>query len=195
MRVLGPRRGIPPGSPAAFLDRDGTLNRNIPGEYITSPGQIELYARVPAALKLLSRKGYRLVIITNQSAIGRGYMTAETSRAINARLVSMLRREGVEIDAVYCCPHTPEARCGCRKPAAGLLREAARDLKLAVSASFVAGDKKCDMQLADNAGLKGYLVLTGGGRKAASRAAAYRDILSVAAAVPDLSNHTPRRKK
>ena len=90
MRAWLSRRQPSAGAPAAFLDRDGTLNRNRHGVYVTRPEQLELYARVPAALKLLSRKGYRLIVLTNQSGIARGYMTAAASRAINMKLVRPL---------------------------------------------------------------------------------------------------------
>lgn len=176
-------------APAAFLDRDGTLNRNRPGEYITRPEQLSLYARVPAGLKILSAKGYRLIVITNQSAIARGYMTAAEAGAINLRLVEVLRREGIVLDGIYFCPHAPADKCGCRKPAAGLIREAAADRSIDMRRSFVAGDKDCDMRLARRAGLKGYLVMTGGGRAAAAgrTVPGFRDLLSLALAVPDLS--------
>jgi histidinol-phosphate phosphatase family protein len=195
MLVWKARKVFRPGAPAAFLDRDGTLNRNIPGKYITRPDQIELYARVPAALRLLSLKGYRIVIITNQSGIGRGYMTEKVSAAINLKLVAGLKARGAAVDAVYCCPHTPEAGCACRKPGSGLVKEAVKDLKLDSRASFVAGDKACDLGVAREANLKGYLVLTGGGLKTAGKSRGYRDLFSVAKAVPDLSGRQSRRMR
>ncbi|HNW45273.1 MAG TPA: HAD family hydrolase [Elusimicrobiales bacterium] len=178
-----------PASPAAFLDRDGTLNRNRHGVYVTRPGQLELYARVPAALKLLAKKGYLLIVVTNQSGIARGYMTEARSRAIQLKLVAQLKRRGVKLDGVYFCPHAPDGGCACRKPAPGLLKEAAADHRIDMRRSFVAGDKACDLQLARRAGIKGYLVMTGGGRAAAAGSAApgFRDLLSLALAVPDHS--------
>ncbi|PIU19345.1 MAG: hypothetical protein COT18_07970 [Elusimicrobia bacterium CG08_land_8_20_14_0_20_59_10] len=176
------------GAPAAFLDRDGTLNRNRHGQYITRPGQLRLYARASAALKLLARKGYLLVVITNQSGIGRGYMTMAVSKAINLKLVGELRRKGVRLDAVYFCPHVPGDNCSCRKPAPGLAQEAAADGSLDLERSFVAGDKASDLEFAVRAGLKGHLVLTGAGRKTAARLKkkAFRDILSLAKAMPEI---------
>lgn len=186
MRAWLSRRRPSPRAPAAFIDRDGTLNRNRHGVYVTRPEQLVLYSRVPAALKLLAAKGYRLIVLTNQSGIARGYMTAAASRAINLKLVRLLRREGVTLDGIYFCPHGPAANCACRKPAPGLLKEAAADSPIEMRGSFVAGDKDCDLRLARRAGLKGYLVMTGGGRAAAASRGApgFRDLLSLARAVP-----------
>lgn len=187
MRAWVARRGGPK-APAAFLDRDGTINRNRHGVYVTSAGGLELYARAAAGLKLLSAKGYRLVVLTNQSGVARGYMTEAESLRINRKLVKDLAAEGVRLDAVYYCPHGPAEGCGCRKPEPGLLKEAARDLAIEMKGSFVAGDKSSDVELARRAGLEGKLVLTGGGRAAAakSKAKAYRDLLSLALAAEDL---------
>ncbi len=106
------------------------------------------------------------------------------------KLVALLRGEGIALDAIYFCPHTPEARCACRKPAPGLLEEALADRRLDLRRSFVAGDKGSDLRLARRAGLKGYLVMTGAGRAAAAaeKHAAFRDLLALARAVPDLKD-------
>lgn len=189
MRAWFARGAAPANAPAAFLDRDGTLNRNRHGEYITRPEQLELYTRVPAALKLLAKKGYRLIVISNQSGIARGYMTAAASKAINLKLIKALRGHGVALDGIYFCPHAPADNCACRKPAPGLLKEAAADRPIDMRRSFVAGDKDCDLRLARGAGLKGYLVMTGGGRAAGARShrPGFRDLLSLAHAVPDVN--------
>lgn len=189
MRCWPGQKPVFRGAPAAFLDRDGTLNRNRHGRYISRPGQLRLYARAAEALRLLARKGYLLVVITNQSGIGRGYMTMAVSKAINLKLVGELRREGVRLDAIYFCPHVPGDNCSCRKPAPGLAHEAAASGRLDLERSFVAGDKSSDLEFAGRAGLKGYLVLTGGGRKTAARLKkrAFRDILSLAKAMPEIN--------
>lgn len=181
---------VAPGAPAptAFLDRDGTLNINRPGTYITRPGQLRLYAQAPAALRLMAAKGYRLVVLTNQSAVARGYMSLAAARAINLKLVKDLRREGVKIDAVYMCPHGPDDGCGCRKPAPGLLKEAAKDRPADLRSSFLAGDKASDLRMAANGGIKGFLVLTGEWRSAGAAAAksGYKGLLALARALPDV---------
>ena len=176
-----------PAAPTAFLDRDGTLNRDRAGVYITSPDQLKLYSSAARAVKLLSEKGYRIVVLTNQSGVGRGYMTLAAAKAINLKLVRELRAAGAPVAAVYFCPHAPDAACACRKPRPGLLREARKDLPADLRRSFVAGDKPSDLALARNAGLKGYLVLTGQGR--AASAAGYKDLLALARAVPDLGKN------
>ncbi len=172
--------------PTAFLDRDGTINHNRAGTYITRPSQLKIYAAAPAALRLLSAKGYRIVVITNQSGVARGYMTLAGSRAINLKLLRDLRRAGAVVDAIYFCPHGPGEKCACRKPAPGLILEAVKDRPADMARSFMAGDKKCDLLLAKNSGLKGFLVLTGQGKSAAGVTRAYKDLLALARALPDL---------
>jgi histidinol-phosphate phosphatase family protein len=183
-------RSAPP-APTAFLDRDGVLNRDRAGNYVTRPAQIRLYAAAAPALRLLLRKGYRLVVLTNQSGVARGYMTLAQAKAINLRLLRDLRREGAPVDAVYFCPHGPDDGCACRKPAPGLIEEANKDRPADMARSFMAGDKKSDLGLARRAGIKGYLVLTGQGRAAGAAAKkGYRDLLALARALPDHKRKT-----
>lgn len=185
--------------PTAFIDRDGTLNRDRAGAYITRPSQLKLYAGAPAALKLIAAKGYRIVVLTNQSGVARGYMTLSGSVAINLKLVRDLRLQGARVDAVYFCPHGPGENCACRKPATGLIREAVKDSPADMARSFVAGDKDSDLRLAKKAGLKGYLVLTGQGKSAAGAAPAHKDLLALARALPgpaeNPSDTTKKRKR
>jgi histidinol-phosphate phosphatase family protein len=181
-----------PPAPTAFLDRDGTINRDRAGVYITQPAQLKIYSKAPAALKLIAAKGYRIVVITNQSGVARGYMTLAASKAVNLAMVRTLGRLGVKIDAVYFCPHGPGEACACRKPATGLLLEAARYFPYDRKNSFVAGDRASDLRLAANAGIKAFPVLTGQWRSlppAAARAG-HRDLLALARALPDLSAGT-----
>lgn len=186
MRAWPPRRPARgKKAPAAFLDRDGTLNRDRAGVYITAPQQLKIYAGAPEALRRLAAKGYRLVVLTNQSGVARGYMTLAEAKRVNLKLVRELKKAGVRLDAVYFCPHGPDDGCGCRKPRAGLLKEAARELAIDLRRSFVAGDKASDLDLAKAAGIKGLLVLTGQG-KAAGRPGAFRSLAALAAAVPDV---------
>jgi len=182
--------GIKPGPavPTAFLDRDGTLNRDSKA-YITSLAALKPYAFAAKAVALLNRKGYRVVVLTNQSGVARGYMTLARSRAINLKLVRGLRRAGAVIDAVYFCPHGPDDGCGCRKPAPGLIEEALKDSPADLKRSFMAGDKNSDLKLARRAGLKGKLVLTGQWRSAGAAAArrGHKDLLALARSLPDYS--------
>ena len=171
---------------AVFLDRDGTLNPDRPGWYLTKPSQMRVYRRVPAALKLLRESGYRLVVVTNQSGLGRGYLDEATLGRIHAKLKRLLARGGARLDGIFYCPHHPDVRCACRKPKALLARRAARALGLTLKGSVVIGDKPADMGLARALGVPGVLVLTGHGRhfRAASTAlkpvAVRRDLLSAA---------------
>jgi histidinol-phosphate phosphatase family protein len=177
-------------APTAFLDRDGTINRDKAGAYILKRSQFKLYAKAPAAVRLLNKKGYRVVVLTNQSAVGRGYMTLAESLAINRKMVRELRLAGAAVAAVYFCPHAPQKECSCRKTRPGLIKEALRDSPADLALSFMAGDKKCDLDLAHNAGIKGRLVLTGQWRHSLGAAAAkkgHKDLLALARALPDVS--------
>lgn len=189
MRAWPPAVSKHQEAPTAFLDRDGTINRDRAGVYITRPAQLKLYARAPAAIRLLTAKGYRVVVLTNQSGVGRGYMTLKASLAISRKLVLDLRRAGARVDAVYFCPHGPDQACRCRKPATGLLEEAAVHFPYDKKTSFVAGDRNSDLKLARNAGLKALPVLTGQWRSLPPAAArrAHKDLLALARALPDLA--------
>ena len=188
MRAWPPKIKPGPAAPTAFLDRDGTLNRDSKA-YVTSPAALKIYAFAARAVALLNRKGYRVVVLTNQSGVARGYMTLTRSMAINLKLVRELRRGGAAIDAVYFCPHGPDDGCRCRKPSPGLIEEALKDSPADMKRSFMAGDKSSDLELARRAGLKGRLVLTGQWRSAGAAAAkrGFRDLLALARSLPDYS--------
>ena len=150
--------------PAVFLDRDGTIIHDRPGFYLTDPRKLRFYADAFKALRILACLGYRLIVITNQSGVGRGYMTLARSKAINMKLVTGLRARGIELDGVYFCPHLPDAGCACRKPGGGLIKEALKYHRIDLSRSIVIGDKAADMKLADSLGLASVLVKSGHGR-------------------------------
>ena len=154
-------------SPAVFLDRDGTLMRDV--DYCGDPKDVEVFGGATEALRLLKSCGYRLFIITNQSGIGRGYFTDEQYRTVEREF---LRQLGDElIDATYYCPHGPDNICGCRKPETGLVVQAAHDYNLDLTRSFFVGDKDSDIQCGKEAGAKTILVHTGYGRYADQNAA------------------------
>ena len=150
--------------PAVFLDRDGTLIHDRPGHYLADPAKLRFYVHAFEALRLLSRLGYRLIVVTNQSGIARGYLTLRTAAAINRRLQKALARKGVGLDGIYFCPHGPGEGCGCRKPAPGLIKEAAGRHNIDLARSYVIGDKLGDMRLAAALKLRGVFVKTGHGR-------------------------------
>ena len=153
---------------AVFIDRDGTLNEDI--GYVSTPADLALYPWAAEAVRLINDSGLLTVVITNQSGVARGMYTEETLGAIHSRMIEELAREGARIDAVYYCPHHPEVgtapyriACECRKPRTGMLDNAAHEHKIDLARSFVIGDKASDIKLAENAGSRAALVLTGYG--------------------------------
>jgi len=147
---------------AIFLDRDGTI-LNERG-YLGDPRQIHFYSFAFEALRKLRQAGYKLVVITNQSGIGRGYFSEATLKKVHQRFLALLKKKGVRIDGIYYCPHTPEAGCRCRKPKPYLVKQATKKMGLQLKTSYVIGDQARDIELAERAGARGVLVLTGAGR-------------------------------
>ena len=155
---------------AVFLDRDGTLNREIDG--VTSPEKLELLPEVADAIHLLNHHGLRAIVITNQPVIAKGFCSAEDVQDVHKRLESLLGREHAFLDRIYVCPHHPEKgfpgeraelkiACDCRKPNPGLIRQAVKDLNIDLSQSWLIGDTTTDIQTAHQAGLRSILVRTG----------------------------------
>jgi heptosyltransferase-2 len=139
-----------------FLDRDGTLNED-PG-YLRSAADLKLLPGVGAALARLKSAGARLVVITNQSGVGRGYLTLKDLEAIHARLEGLLEQRDAALDAIYFCPHHPDAGCRCRKPATGMVDRAVSELQVDLRKAYLVGDHASDMQLAKAVGAKSILV-------------------------------------
>jgi D-glycero-D-manno-heptose 1,7-bisphosphate phosphatase len=145
------------------LDRDGTVISE--RHYLSAPEDVELIPEAGSALRRLRDEGLGLVLVTNQSAIGRAFFDHSRLEAIHQQLRHLLRREGVELDGIYVCPHLPEDNCSCRKPKTGLLDLASRELSFDVRSSFVVGDKPCDIELGQQVGATTFLVLTGYGAR------------------------------
>jgi D-glycero-D-manno-heptose 1,7-bisphosphate phosphatase len=143
-------------APLALLDRDGTINFD-PG-YLRDVDALELLPGAVEGLQRLSQLGYTLAIVTNQSGIARGLMTATTVAQINARLIELLAGRGVVIAAVATCPHLPDAGCDCRKPKAQLARDIARQLACSLEGAIVIGDKASDIGLAHAIGARSILI-------------------------------------
>ena len=137
---------------ALFLDRDGTLIVDV--GYPRDPALVEILPGAVAALRALARD-WVLVVISNQSGIGRGLITPIEATAVHDRFVAAFAAEGVAFAGVYYCPHAPDAGCPCRKPAPGMLREAARDLGLDLATSVMVGDKAADVEAGIAAGGRG----------------------------------------
>src|SRR5262245_9777884 len=146
---------------AVFLDRDGTLMPEIGA--LGPPEAVRLMPGVASALRALAAARYELVVISNQSAIGRGAVTVEQVRDVNAALRRALRAEGVELSGIFVCPHRPEDGCDCRKPLPGLLHQAARGLGISLARSWRVGDSTRETQAAAAAGVRGILLQTGWG--------------------------------
>lgn len=154
--------GLWPLAPLAgftvFLDRDGTLNPD-PG-YIRSPDQFELFPDVSQALARLKQAGARLIVVTNQSGIGRGLLSTDDLNLVHAKLRRLLDTAGASLDAIYVCPHHPDEGCTCRKPERGMIDQAVRERQVDLSRSYLIGDHVRDMQLAQRIGSKSLLVTT-----------------------------------
>ncbi len=151
---------------AVFLDRDGVLIENRPG-YVLSREDATLIPGSVEAIGELASTGFLAVIATNQSAIGRGLVTRGTVDEINAWLRDMVRQHGGQIARWYICPHVPDDRCRCRKPAPGMLEDAAADLDIALGSSYLIGDALSDVLAARAAGVQPILVMTGRGEETA----------------------------
>jgi len=146
-----------------FLDRDGTVIEE--REYLSDPDGVVLLPDAAAGLTQLAAAGKKLVILTNQSGIGRGYFTQKQSDAVQAKTLQLLKNEGVAIDGIYCCPHSPNTPCDCRKPNTGMARSAAQDLGLDLNRCAMIGDKAIDIAMGENIGAVTILVQTGYGKE------------------------------
>jgi D-glycero-D-manno-heptose 1,7-bisphosphate phosphatase len=147
-----------------ILDRDGTINEDS-DDYIKSPAE---WRPIPGSLEAIARltqAGYRVVVATNQSGIGRGLFDAATLNAIHETLQRAVQQAGGRIDAIFFCPHADAAGCECRKPKPGMLLEIGRRLNVALAGVPMVGDALRDLQAAAAAGARPVLVLTGKGRK------------------------------
>jgi D-glycero-D-manno-heptose 1,7-bisphosphate phosphatase len=147
------------------LDRDGVLVEEV--DYLVEPRQLKLIGGSAAALKDLRRAGFRLIVLSNQSAVARGMLSRRGLDLITARLKKMLGRGGARLDAIYYCVHHPEFTrpCACRKPGQLMVKRAAKRYGLDLSSSYFVGDTTTDMATARRAGMTGLLVRTGYGGK------------------------------
>lgn len=172
-----------------ILDRDGVLNEEAgEGTYVRTPGEFRWLPGSLAALALLHRSGVRLSVVTNQSGIGRGYMSLEDLASIHARMQAEAAAAGARLDCVLFCPHAPGKGCLCRKPAPGLLLAAIERSGIDPGQTLAVGDDARDLEAARRAGVAAALVRTGKGRAteaqiAAGPLAAYDDLLQLAHAV------------
>ncbi len=154
---------------AVFLDRDGTICEEV--GYLSDIGRLSVFPGAADAIARLNRFDIKVVVITNQSGVARGYFPESFIEKVHARLIEELARGDARLDGIYFCPHHPEGsveryrrECECRKPGIGLLERAALEHNLDLASSFVVGDKYLDVETGFRAGTRSILVLTGYGR-------------------------------
>ncbi len=159
---------------AVFLDRDGTLIEEV--GYLDRPERVELYPYSAEAIRALNRAGLRIVMVTNQSGVARGFFSESVVHAVHEHIEQLLAGAGAHIDAYYYCPHHPDGKvaeyaraCDCRKPARGLVDRAVRELGIDPRRSFTVGDRWLDVALARTIGARG---VPGENRLRADRGAA-----------------------
>ena len=172
-----------------ILDRDGTIIEE--REYLSEPEQVMLIPGVGAALRELKKMGLGLVVITNQSGVGRGFFDQLQLERVHERLRKLLEKERVHLDGLYVCPHKPEDDCNCRKPKLALLRQAGEDLGFSPEKSIVIGDKASDIEMGHMAGALTYLVRTGYGSQVSTEKTVQpdfivNDLLSAMASIRNL---------
>ncbi|MEX0734474.1 MAG: HAD-IIIA family hydrolase [Steroidobacteraceae bacterium] len=172
-----------------ILDRDGVLNEEAPAQtYVTGPDGWHWIAGSLEALALIAGAGIRVSIVTNQSGVGRGLMTPGDLDAVHGRMMRESESAGGHIDALFACPHAPDTRCNCRKPAPGLIEAAVAASGIPAAQTLAVGDDERDIEAAHGAGVAAALVLTGKGRAAASSSPrhavpVYDDLASLARAL------------
>lgn len=151
---------------AVFLDRDGTINKEV--SYLSREEDIEILAGACEGIELLKKNGFKIIVITNQSGVARGYFDEQRVMEINKRIGEMLAEKKAAVDRWYYCPHHPEAVnpvyrkfCRCRKPECGMIEQAAQDMCIDLKRSFMAGDTLRDIEAGVRAGCRSILVTTG----------------------------------
>ena len=138
---------------AAFLDRDGVLNRKAPeGEYVTRWEEMEFLPGAREAVRLLNQAGYLVVVVSNQRCVAKGLIATSELDSIHARMRHEFEAVGARIDAIYYCPHDSQPPCSCRKPQPGMLLEAARKHELDLAESWMIGDSDHDVEAGRSAG-------------------------------------------
>ena len=169
--------------PAILLDRDGVIIENRE-KYVRSWADVEIYPHTLETLAAAARTPFKIVIVTNQSVVGRGIITLEMARAINDRLVAHIEAAGGRIDGVYMCPHAPDAHCPCRKPKPGMLLQAAEELMFDLTRSMIIGDALTDIAAGRAAGVEKTILLKSG------RGTAQQKLIEETGVRPDLSYST-----
>jgi D-glycero-D-manno-heptose 1,7-bisphosphate phosphatase len=153
---------------AIFLDRDGTINEEM--GYINHIERFKMFDFVPESIRIFRRLGYKIIIVTNQSGIARGYFTENLLSEVHRKLIDQLKKFGAMVDDIYYCPHHPtegkqpyRQNCDCRKPKPGMILKAKKDWDLDLSQCLLVGDRYKDIRFAKNLGIGSAMVLTGYG--------------------------------
>jgi len=159
---------------AVFLDRDGTIN--VERAFLHRPEEFEFIPGAPEAIRLLNEAGFRIIVVTNQSGIARGYYDEAAVDRLHRHMDSELACRGATVDAYYFCPHHPDygagqyaIQCDCRKPLDGMLRRGAAEFSIDLSESFMIGDRLVDVEAGLNSGCRPIMVRTGYGAAESSR--------------------------
>lgn len=160
-------------SGAIFVDRDGVIGENRP-DYVKSWSEFAFIPGAIEAMASMSRVGSPVVIVTNQSAVGRGLLSRRQLDMIHERMLDSLAASGAKVHAIMVCPHHPDDACRCRKPEPGMLEDAAERFKLDLALSYLIGDHSTDIEAGARAGCRTVLVRTGRGADLADRAAGWR---------------------
>jgi D-glycero-D-manno-heptose 1,7-bisphosphate phosphatase len=176
-----------------FVDRDGVINRKVPGDYVREWSQFEFLPGAEEALVSLATCFTSVIVVTNQRGVGRGLMSESTLVQIHRSMVSRIEQSGGRIDGVYYCPHDAPVECRCRKPAPGLVRQAMIDRPVInLAHSLVVGDSDCDMRLARGLGVPGLLIdpVSARGQLGSSNRTVYESLAHLSASIgPPLGRH------
>jgi D-glycero-D-manno-heptose 1,7-bisphosphate phosphatase len=186
---LPERVALPLDRPTVFLDRDGVINRRRL-DHVRSWQEFEFLPGTLVGLAALRLLGARVIVVTNQAAVGRGLLSVTRLEGIHDEMRRAVQAAGGAIEAIYACLHRPDAGCGCRKPAAGLLLAAASDLGLSLKGSIMVGDSISDVEAARAAGCLPVLI-AGDSRAVAEPVLVLRDLLDVADLVRRLRSRVP----
>ena len=154
------------GRPVVFVDRDGVINRRVPGDYVRSWDQFRFLPGARAGLRLLRDAGYLLVVVTNQRGIGRGLMSDADLAEVHRRMQNELVLAGAGLDAIHYCPHDLHESCGCRKPRPGMMERALERFAVDAGRSWVVGDSLSDLEAGRAVGIRGILIVPRGHRHA-----------------------------
>jgi D-glycero-D-manno-heptose 1,7-bisphosphate phosphatase len=178
---------------AAFLDRDGVINRKAPeGQYVTRWEEVEFLPGAASAISMLNKAGFRVIVVSNQRCVAKGLVTTGEVEALHQRILRELADQGAVIDAVYFCPHDSSPPCSCRKPAPGMLLTAAEDHQINLQASWMIGDSPADVAAGKSAGCRTVLIGSVNNSAASAPDFVAQSLLDAARKILELDGLSPR---